>query len=166
MRCATLPLCLALVLAGSSAAAQEALPAPATPAAPPAAASPPASAVPAPVLPAGQAPVPLPQAVEAPKPAGEAPGSGLLWILGGTSLGVAGVVNLATSPLCLSSSIRSTAQTPCLATSIAFGVGLLAAGIPLLVVGAHRRAEWSEWTKRVTVEPAKSGAAGSVAWTF
>ena len=76
--------------------------------------------------------------------------AGTLWILGGTGLLIGGAANLATSPICASGAIRSSARTPCLGLSIGFGVGLLAAGIPLVAVGAARRAEWLTWARRVT----------------
>ncbi len=78
------------------------------------------------------------------------------------------MANLATAPLCTLSAIRSSAQPACIGTSIAFGVGLLAAGIPLVVVGASKRAAWLEWSKgsRVGVAPAPGGAAATWLWTF
>lgn len=92
------------------------------------------------------------------------PSNGLALLLVGSGLLVAGVANVATSPLCLSSSIRVSAHTACLGTSLAFGVAFLGAGIPLVVVGALKRAAWVEWSRRGGVMVMPSGAAAT--WTM
>ena len=151
-------MCLAL-----PAAAQEA-PAPATfpgVPVPPSGPAPSSSSSPAPAM---GAPPPIPQAA----PRALEPSSGLLWLLAGSGLTAAGAVNLATAPVCTLSTIRSSAQPACLGTSIAFGVGLLAAGVPLLVVGVGKRSAWVEWSKsqRVGFAPAPGGAMAAWSWTF
>jgi hypothetical protein len=89
---------------------------------------------------AQEAPPAAPLSVPAaPAPAAPAPSSGLAYLIPGGILAGLGVINLGTAPLCRLSVIRSSAQPACLVTSIAFGGAFLAAGIPLLVVGARRR---------------------------
>jgi hypothetical protein len=111
-------------------------------------------------------PAPAPSAPPAPLQVAAPPSSlpVVFLVLGGLST-AAGVANLATSPLCETSSlIRSEHRTACLATSIGVGIGLLAAGVPMLVVGAQRRAA----VQRVglTVLPTTGGAvaAWSASW--
>ncbi len=89
---------------------------------------------------------PLPP-VERPSP----PPTGLSWLVVGSLATAGGVINLAGAPLCELHIIRSTARTPCLVTSLGFGIGLAAVGIPLIVVGAGKRAAWLDWTRRMTV---------------
>lgn len=91
------------------------------------------------------------------------PSSGtVLLVLGSLGI-VAGVGNLVSAPVCLSSAIKASAHTPCLGLSLGFGAGFLAAGIPLVVLGAQRRSTWQEWTKGARVGMVPGGAVG--AWT-
>ncbi len=96
--------------------------------------------------------------------ASPAPSSGIWYILAGSGLGAAGVVNLATAPLCTLSAIRSSAQPACVATSVAFGVALLGAGVPLVVLGAKQRAVWSSWKAGAGAVP--SGAVMTLTGRF
>lgn len=80
---------------------------------------------------------------------------------GGVLTGL-GVANLATAPLCALSAVRSTAQPACLATSIAFGVAFLGAGIPLIVVGAKRKAA----APKVGLAPVAGGAVATWSMTW
>lgn len=99
-----------------------------------------------------------PARAEEPAAPAPAPSSGTTFLVLG-SLGIAaGVGNLATAPLCTLAAIRATAQPACIGTSIGFGVAFLGAGIPLVVLGAGRRAAW---LKSVTVVPTTTGAAVS-----
>jgi hypothetical protein len=112
-------------------------------------------ALPAPAR-AQEAPPPLPAALPA-----QAPPSATPWLVGGGVLLGLGVLNLASSPACELSAIRSSGHVPCLAMSIAFGGAFVAAGIPLLVVGARRR-EVAAQLAGLAVVPGPGGAL--VAW--
>jgi hypothetical protein len=99
----------------------------------------------------------LPVAARAEKPPVEAPPTGTAWIVSGSLLAAGGVANLATAPLCEISRVGAGQRPACLGTSIGVGVGLLAAGAPLLVVGVRKRIAWLDW-QRTTVAPVRSGA--------
>jgi hypothetical protein len=156
-----------LLLAGLAASsvvhAQEATPvAPVLPATtlPPAVASPPAPLMPPPVFPPGAGAPPAPATPAAPPPS-----SGLAWLVVGGLATAGGIGNLATSPLCELHAIRLSARTPCLGMSLAFGAGLLALGIPLLVVGSGKRSAWMDWTKRARVGFVGIPGGGAATWT-
>lgn len=116
--------------------------------------------VPAPTV-APTVPHPLaPVATAAPR--APEPSSGLLLILGGTGLLVGGAVNAASIGACLSSRVPEGQRPACVGLSAGFAVALLGAGLPLIVIGAERRAAWQEWTKSVRVGVSAGGA--SVGW--
>lgn len=111
----------------------------------------------------GQPIAPLVPPMASPERAPE-PSSGLLLLLAGAGLGVAGVADLATAPLCRLSSIRSSAQPACIGTSVGVGLALVGGSIPLLVYGVRQRAAWTSWKAGVT--PLPGGAGLSFAWRF
>jgi hypothetical protein len=85
------------------------------------------------------------------------PSTGLpLIITGSVMLGV-GVLNLATSPICKSSAVSHNMQDTCLYLSLGLGGGLVAAGTPLLIVGAGQRGRYNEWRKHQALATALSG---------
>jgi hypothetical protein len=107
-----------------------------------------------------------PAAAPVAPPAAE-PASGLAFLLVGSGLLVAGGANLATAPLCEVVSMKPTARTPCVATSVAFGLAFVAAGIPLVVLGAHRRETWNRWHDQgPAIVPLATGAAVTWRWTW
>ncbi len=103
------------------------------------------------------APLPVWVAPSAPEPH---PSPTLFLALGGVLTGL-GVVNLATAPGCVSSLVLPGDRGLCVGLSVGFGVGLVAAGMPLLVLGVKRREAWLRWAPSVT--PAQTGAV--VGWT-
>jgi hypothetical protein len=94
-------------------------------------------------------------------------GVGLL-VGGGIATGIGGV-NLLSALLCTTSLYSSISTDLCY--GIAFGVGGvgLAVGIPMLVVGANKRAAYREWLKdhpaveELSVIPVRGGAA--IVWS-
>jgi hypothetical protein len=95
----------------------------------------------------------------------ERPSTGIGYLVTGGVLTGVGGLNLLTAPLCTTSLITSDLQSPCLIASLVVaGVGL-AVGIPLIVVGANKRAEYNEWKKAhpvaagLWVVPTAGGAA-------
>lgn len=101
-----------------------------------------------------------------PARAEEPPPSGVSWLVLGSLATAGGVVNFAGAPLCELHSIRQSARGQCLGMSLGFGLGLSAFGIPLLVVGAGKRAAWLDWTKRTTVVvgPSSGMATWGTSW--
>jgi hypothetical protein len=88
----------------------------------------------------------------------EEPPTGLSWLVAGGLVTGAGSINLVGAPLCMAT-LPSAQHVPCAATSIAFGLAGLGVGIPLLVVGAGKRAAWVTWEQEhLTVAPSSSGA--------
>jgi hypothetical protein len=80
-------------------------------------------------------------------PQAERPSTGIGYLVTGGILTGVGAANLLTAPLCTTSLIRSDLQNFCLTASLVVaGVGL-AVGIPLIVVGSNKRAEYNEWKK-------------------
>jgi len=80
-------------------------------------------------------------------PVSERPSSGVgLLVTGGIFMGI-GALNLATSPLCTTSLIRSDLRDTCLGLSIGIGAGFVLASIPMLVMGANARAHYNEWRR-------------------
>jgi len=61
------------------------------------------------------------------------------FLAAGGALSAAGVVVLATTPLCGLSAIRADARPSCVVTSLVSGGVIAAVGVPLLVVGVRRR---------------------------
>jgi hypothetical protein len=83
-----------------------------------------------------------------------APPTGTPWLVAGGVATGAGVVNLIGAPLCYAT-LPDAHHVPCAATSVVFGLLGVGVGIPLLVVGAQKRATWIE---HVSVEPRRDGA--------
>lgn len=77
-------------------------------------------------------------------------GTGLL-IPGGILTGI-GVLNLATAPLCMTSLVDDRVEDECLVASLVVGGVMLGVGIPLLAVGASKRAKYLEWRRRSRVD--------------
>jgi hypothetical protein len=76
----------------------------------------------------------------------EPPSKGTGMIVGGAVFTGLGVVNLATSPICLTSTFEtSNTKTLCLGLSLGLGIGFTLIGVPLLVAGASRRSRYLEW---------------------
>ena len=94
-----------------------------------------------------------PGAAWAEEPQGERP-TGTAWLVAGSLVTGAGVVNLVGAPLCVAT-LPQAQRTPCAATSVAFGLVGVGVGIPLLVVGAGKRAMWLE---QVKLSPTREGA--------
>lgn len=101
----------------------------------------------------------LPAEARAEDPRPEPPSGTWMLVLGSLSL-AGGVGDLATAPLCRLPAIRSSAQPACIGTSVGVGLGLVGAGIPLVVLGAHRREAWRTWRASVGV------GSISMAWTW
>src|SRR5262245_24524557 len=80
------------------------------------------------------------------------PPDGLLWLVGGGVATGLGVINLAGSGLCFAT-LPQAQRVPCAATSVAFGLASVGLGVPLLVVGAEKRAEWRVWMDHVVLTP-------------
>lgn len=99
----------------------------------------------------------VPATARAEEPGRDEPPTGIPWIVGGSVAMGAGVVNLVGAGLCFAT-LPSAQRVPCGATSIGFGVAGLAIGIPLVIVGADKRAAWSKWLDKVTVQPGKDAA--------
>jgi hypothetical protein len=75
------------------------------------------------------------------------PSSGVGYLVtGGIFTGIGGV-NLLTAPICKTSVIRSDLQDTCLGASLIVAGVALAVGIPLLVVGAGKRADYNAWRR-------------------
>ncbi|APR87453.1 hypothetical protein A7982_12802 [Minicystis rosea] len=118
------------------------------------------------------APPPLPPPPPGYAFPGEPPSNGLGLIITGSIFTGIGGINLLTSPICTSSALISrSSRTPCLALSLGVGIGFLAAGIPMLVVGVGRRNAFRQWKQEhgiigklgdIGFTPAPGG--GSMTW--
>lgn len=73
-------------------------------------------------------------------------GTGLI-ITGWIFVGV-GALNLATSPLCHTDSVREEDQDLCFKLSLGVAVAGAVVGIPLLIAGYNQKANYDEWKKR------------------
>lgn len=73
-------------------------------------------------------------------------GTGLI-ITGWIFVGV-GALNLATSPLCHTDSVREEDQDLCFKLSLGIAVAGAVVGIPLLIAGYNQKANYDEWKKR------------------
>ncbi len=102
----------------------------------------------------------------APMPAEPPPSSGIALIVTGSVFTGLGALNLITSPICkLDSAFSPGTQNACLDASLVAGGVFLAIGIPMLVVGTKRRAEFQEWKHRygfVGFNPSTGG--GALTW--
>lgn len=76
------------------------------------------------------------------------PSSGVGFLISGGILTGLGVVNLATSPLCMTDLVKHKAQDECLIASLAAGGVMLAVGVPLLIVGGAKRSKFLEWQEQ------------------
>jgi hypothetical protein len=76
------------------------------------------------------------------------PPSGTGLIVAGAIFTGLGGLNLITSPLCMTDAVDSGTQKPCLYASLAVGGVFAVIGIPMLAVGAHKRAILKEWKER------------------
>jgi hypothetical protein len=68
------------------------------------------------------------------------------WILSGV-----GAVNLASIPLCNADFYPRDSRDLCVQLSIGFGVVGLGVGVPLLIVGYNKRAQFNEWKQEHAV---------------
>lgn len=86
--------------------------------------------------------------------AAEEPSTGTPWIVSGSLLAGAGVVDLALAPGCALTHVAPSQQVPCALTAVLSGAALVAVGTPLLGVGMMRRGAWLE---HLRAEPRREG---------
>ena len=102
------------------------------------------------------------------------PPSGLGATITGAILTGVGGLNLATAPVCHSSTyeelVGSTGADACLATSLVLGVGGLGAGIPLWITGARKYKKYKAWkadrSLSMAVLPAPGGTTVALSGRF
>jgi hypothetical protein len=76
------------------------------------------------------------------------PATGVSLEATGIALGAFGVLSFATAPICKTSVVIPQEQNSCFDVSFAVGAPFLAAGIPLIVIGAIEHAKYTDWVKR------------------
>jgi hypothetical protein len=90
----------------------------------------------------------------------------------GSALTAIGVLSFVTAPICKTSVVVPQEQSACFGVSFVVGAPFLAAGIPLIAVGAMQRAKFAAWLRDhpalmgVLFSPSTSGVALGWGATF
>jgi hypothetical protein len=109
----------------------------------------------------------------APSPASSTPPpTGTDILATGSALTAIGILSLATAPICKTGVVIPQEQSSCFGVSFAVGAPFLAAGIPLIVIGAMERASFAAWMRShpalfgISFSPNPSGARFGWSITF
>jgi|HubBroStandDraft_4_1064222.scaffolds.fasta_scaffold377448_2 hypothetical protein len=100
------------------------------------------------------------------------PSTGTDVLATGSALTAIGILSFATAPICKTSVVILEEQSSCFGVSFAVGTPFLAAGIPLIVVGAMERASFVAWMRShpalagISFSPNASGVAIGWSVTF
>jgi hypothetical protein len=100
------------------------------------------------------------------------PSTGVDILASGSALTAIGVLSFAAAPICKTSVIIPQEQSSCFEVSFVVGAPFLAAGVPLIVVGAVRHAKYAAWVRShpavfgLSFSPTAGGAALGWRGTF